>query len=369
MCRTPFVHALSMFVCFTPAVALRMDGHADKLPTLKQVLPFYHTNDELVNIYEAYGKNCRGANIKLENLTQGKVTLLAITFKHPSRKNSSKPKIQALYFFGIHPRELITTETGVAFAREMCSGRAAGALEKVDFTIVPNANPHGRRLVEKGDFCQRTNGRNVDINRNWPLKWQSIQEEHDSTNPGPSAFSEPESQLLRDLAARLQPKVFVDVHSGAYLLGTPWGYSKEKTPDNMELLEKILKPISQRFCGGNCPYGNAAKLVDYDAPGVDMDYIMSRLHVNYSFTFEIFAGARYMSRYTQLAKAQATAQATAALLEELGPPKVSKTSSECIHQFTPLSKRELQSVSYNWATALLELARSIAFIDKADASA
>ena len=47
--------------------------------------------------------------------------------------------------------------------------RRAGSLrERVELALMPLVNVGGRRLFERGDFCRRGNGRNVDLNRNWP---------------------------------------------------------------------------------------------------------------------------------------------------------------------------------------------------------
>jgi hypothetical protein len=57
--------------------------------------------------------------------------------------------------------------------------------------------------------------RGVDLNRNWALKWEpdSVFASAD-TNPGPSAFSEPETQIFRDTVTDFAPNAFLTIHSG-----------------------------------------------------------------------------------------------------------------------------------------------------------
>lgn len=45
--------------------------------------------------------------------------------------------------------------------------------------IVPMENVHGREVVEKGQLCERKNGRGVDTNRNWDLHWGFREKDYD----------------------------------------------------------------------------------------------------------------------------------------------------------------------------------------------
>ena len=82
--------------------------------------------------------------------------------------------------FGEHSRELISPETGIHFLETLCEKRytegidASSLLEKHQFRLILNANPEGRKSVETGDFCKRTNEKDVDLNRNWDDHWQEV---------------------------------------------------------------------------------------------------------------------------------------------------------------------------------------------------
>merc|ERR1719387_818269 len=124
----------------------------------------------------------------------------------------------------------------------------------------------------------------------------SAQVEEKETNPGPAGFSEPETQILRDVATDFGPTVFLTVHSGALLLGTPYGYARD-TPDaaHEQKMLDVLAPISAKYC--DCPYGSLAKTVGYKAPGNSIDYAYDDLGVPYAFTWEIYANPELTQYY------------------------------------------------------------------------
>lgn len=79
----------------------------------------------------------------------------------------------------------------------------------VSLYIIPIANPDsvGRGVETKEG---RLNGNGVDINRNWDCTWShTAQWRNTPVNPGSFAFSEPESQALRDFFLSVQPSAVV----------------------------------------------------------------------------------------------------------------------------------------------------------------
>ena len=73
--------------------------------------------------------------------------------------------------------------------------------------VLPRLNPDGCGIEE------RTNGNGVDLNRNMPTKDWSPVAAKPRYNPGPSAGSEIETQLLMQLIERLAPKLIISAHS------------------------------------------------------------------------------------------------------------------------------------------------------------
>ncbi len=76
----------------------------------------------------------------------------------------------------------------------------------------------------------------VDINRNFGFQWAfddvgSSPSISDDTYRGPSAFSEPETQVQRDLIASLHPVTGLSFHTYQDILVHPWGYTNTPTLD------------------------------------------------------------------------------------------------------------------------------------------
>ena len=71
---------------------------------------------------------------------------------------------RVFFMFGLHARELVSSETGVAFIDSLKKAPLPG----FEFMIVLNANPTQREVVLGGtDLCARANAQGVDLNRNW----------------------------------------------------------------------------------------------------------------------------------------------------------------------------------------------------------
>merc|ERR1740117_2683367 len=217
--------------------------------------------------------------------------------------------------FGEHARELISPESGLHFAQTLCGqgnvaeGEHADALlNDVEFTLIPNANPIARKQVEKGAYCKRTNENSVDLNRNWgdTNRDESLAGSGDETDPGPSGFSEPETKVLKSIVDTVVPDIYLSIHAGAYLLGEPYGYTKDRSPPEVQQMAEVLDPISKKYCSGQCPYGGLAKMIDYANGGCDIDYVYGKTGSPYVFTWEIYTGDRFREVYLEKAQDQET---------------------------------------------------------------
>ena len=102
---------------------------------------------------------------------------------------------------------------GIAVLREL---RRRPAPRGVELWLVPSLNPDG---VAAGT---RQNARGVDLNRNFPARWQAQGRPFDTYHSGPSPLSEPESRLAARLIGRLRPAVTIWYHQALALvdLGT-----------------------------------------------------------------------------------------------------------------------------------------------------
>ena len=216
---------------------------------------------------------------------------------------------RVLIDFGEHGREVITTETAMAFLAALASPAIRnGILSKFDLPpamsaeladtlahtvikIIPIENTNGRTLVEQGHLCERKNGRGVDPNRNWGVDWGKKEPDYDPSEeyPGAFPFSEPEAQLLKEITESFRPDVFLNIHSGMEAMFVPWDHRLDVDYGvNVNGTLDMLHEIDATFCGGNCAVGAGGKEVGYKAHGTVTDYMHETLHVPIASTWEIF---------------------------------------------------------------------------------
>lgn len=93
-------------------------------------------------------------------------------------------------------------------------------------------NPNGGGMWRKN----RRSGGGVDLNRNWGYMWGYDNEgsspyPSDETYRGPAAFSEPETQALRDFIISRDFKFIINAHSYGNWFLYPYGYMNIYTPD------------------------------------------------------------------------------------------------------------------------------------------
>jgi len=368
---------------------------------LKETLPWMHSQQELHDALQELVNDCGDADISMTQSSRingadaagETVTLDVLRIK----ARDSKADTKAMLVFGEHAREIITGESALGLVRTLCgkgpgSERAKSVLQNAEFVIVPNANPLGRKQVEEGYYCKRTNEDRVDLNRNWSDEHRDTSlEKGDEMYPGSAGFSEPETQMLKEIVDGEKPNIYLSVHSGAYLLGMPYGFAADELPkkeDETAMME-VLKPISDHYCGGGCPYGNLAEMINYDNPGCDIDYVYESLGTPYVFTWEIYVGEDIRERYLaeadmrrhkleggaasdkdgmgflqkrrSLSNSRSAAQMrlSSSLESESEGPEDAEGIEGCLDQFNPKSQEETESVVYNWAGAFLELCESV----------
>jgi len=333
---------------------------------VSEAMPWYKSGDDIHAALHELAENCAGADAELTTQMDGNVEI--DVFK--VRRSSADPKVKAMLVFGEHARELISPESALNFAQTLCGQHASGSradavLNDVEFTLVPNANPIARKEVEKGSYCKRTNEHGVDLNRNWgdAHRDETMAGSGDETDPGPSGFSESETKVLKGLVDEIHPDIYLSVHSGAYLLGSPYGYTQNKVPKEAATMGEVLRPISDKFCNGECPYGDLAKMIEYDNGGCDIDYVYEKLDTPYVFTWEIYAGEQYRGEYIEKAQSEhkhnsflQRSSSSRVLQKE---PERDETAQDCIDQFLPKTVEETQSVVENWSNAYLALCEEV----------
>lgn len=159
------------------------------------------------------------------------------------------PKPGVFYHGLQHCREWITGPTVLYLADHLVSNYDSDAciralVDQTDFYLAPCVNPDGYEYTwTAGNRLWRKNRRNngngtfgVDLNRNWGYQWGydnggSSPTTSSETYRGPSAFSEPETQVLRDFViAHPNVRAYMDYHSYSQLILWPYGYDNVLAP-------------------------------------------------------------------------------------------------------------------------------------------
>jgi hypothetical protein len=338
---------------------------------MKQSLPWYHTTQEVHEAMVASSKSCVGAQVEVKSrpFADAKGNANQIDVLH-IRPLGTTPETKALFVFGEHARELISVESAVGLVNTVCgqgsnSEVARSVLKSVELILVPNANPLARTKVESGMYCKRTNEDGVDLNRNWGDKHQDVKFNQmmkgDETDPGPRGFSEPETKVLRDLIDEERPDIYLSVHSGAHMLGIPYGYSSKAKLDNANDMLEVLRPISEKHCQHDaCPYGNLADLAGYENNGCDIDYVREQFQTPYVFTWEIYRGSGPPESFAQLSGSRALQRLRRSQKFQTRLPEAQQDPDVCIRHFNPLTEKATKSVIENWTGAYLDLCRLVA---------
>jgi hypothetical protein len=263
---------------------------------LKLDYPMYHTSKEITTKLQALTKNCEGADLSVETHSDDENPDVSMNLYKLKGHGVTKPVNKVFLLSGEHARELIGSETTMAFLHALCNADG-GAVEKIsnasvadvlknsEFQVVVNGNPRSRLTVEKGDYCIRANPEGVDLNRNWDEEWN--QSMTLTTDRGPHPFSEPETRIVKKMIEAFMPTTFLSVHSGTLGMYMPWAWSPDTlAARNHVQMMNILKSLDISHC--ECPWGAAGKEVGYPCPGTSVDWVYDALKAPYSFAFEIW---------------------------------------------------------------------------------
>ncbi|MGE0479232.1 MAG: M14 family zinc carboxypeptidase [Phycisphaerae bacterium] len=212
-------------------------------------------------------------------------TITAIRITGPG--GGAKPGV--LYHGCQHAREWVTVPAILYIADRLIRDYDTDPylrelVDEIEWILIPVVNPDGYVYSWTNNRLWRKNRRNngngtfgVDLNRNWGYQWGG---EGASTNPnaedyrGPSAFSEPETQALRDfILARPNLVAHTDVHSYSQLVLWPWSYTVALPPDQYEfnLVGTTKESLIEAVHGSNYVVGPTYTTI-YPASGASIDW-------------------------------------------------------------------------------------------------
>ncbi|PVH90842.1 hypothetical protein DM02DRAFT_399898 [Periconia macrospinosa] len=195
-----------------------------------------------------------------ENRTIWAYHLFGDRVKDRSGNAKAQEKPVILWHATVHAREWISTAVIEYLAYQLVDGyqkgdeEVVGFLDTYDFYLVPFHNPDGFVYTQTTDRLWRKNRQprpnttciGTDGNRNWAFQWNTTPP--DGTAPagpcgqtfgGLSAGDTPENRALSTLSQRLSQttfgiRSFIDWHSYGQQVGTPFGYTCESFPHNIE---------------------------------------------------------------------------------------------------------------------------------------
>jgi len=210
----------------------------------------------------------------------------------------------AFVFLGCHhAREWMSVEVPLQLAIELATSndpKVADFLSKYDIWVVPILNPDGHqfsidesRLWRKNRSKQQASTVGVDLNRNYDVHWRGEGASSNSDSDvfcGPKAFSEFETQWVRDLSTSTPIFGLISYHTFGGLILYPWGYTAS-TPPFEDKLAKIARgmaalsgPAKSRDTEFDYKPDQAAGL--YEAAGECTDYLFLN-HGTIGFTVEL----------------------------------------------------------------------------------
>jgi murein peptide amidase A len=154
-------------------------------------------------------------------LAMALVTLLLAPASEASPRTHESGKV--LYARSLHDRSIEAYQTGDRHGRRVLvfgsihgdetagipiAARliAAPVTPGTDIWVVPDLNPDGTALH------RRQNGDGIDLNRNFPYRWQPIGDGGPFDYPGPRPLSEPESQFAMRLIHTVRPAITIWFH-------------------------------------------------------------------------------------------------------------------------------------------------------------
>jgi murein tripeptide amidase MpaA len=178
-------------------------------------------------------------------------------------------------------------------------------LNSTEMYIVPMVNPDGYQqnlnTNPNGGGMWRKNRKNngngtfgVDINRNYGFQWGydntgSSPTTSSDTYRGPSAFSEPETQAVRNFCNAHDFVASMDFHSFGNYCIYPYGYATTNSNPELPLFQQMGAYLTAE---NGFVYGNAVQTVNYTANGAGDDWKYGEQTTKnkiYSFTPEVGA--------------------------------------------------------------------------------
>ncbi|RUS84504.1 hypothetical protein EGW08_007743 [Elysia chlorotica] len=217
-------------------------------------------------------------------------------------------KVRVLLSYGEHAREFFPVESMLYFIKNVTNGASFSlnkssnhtfsmwVLNNFDIIFIGMANPDGRDYIEKTrNYCWRGTQSGVDINRNFDWNFGgpgSSNNSKDGEFRGLHPFSEPETEVFRNLSYVFAPDAFISFHSGARHIYIPFADSlsqhSRRQPINKTLLLRLARYMSRSCPSRPFKFGLAYDLTGYTADGTAFDFMAGHEKIPFSLAVELW---------------------------------------------------------------------------------
>ncbi|MFB9903224.1 M14 family metallopeptidase [Allokutzneria oryzae] len=213
---------------------------------------------------------------------------------------------EVLFTCGQHAREHLTIEMCLRIVQRLTSTYATDAavkryVDSREIWVVANVNPDGSEYdIASGQFRswrKNRQGAGTDLNRNWDFKWGCCGGSSGSTGSetyrGPSPFSAPETQRVRDfvnsrvVGGKQQITSHIDWHTYSELVLWPYGYTNADTAPGLDADQaRTFSTLGRQMAQTN-GYTPQQSSDLYITDGGINDWMWG-VHKIWSYTFEMY---------------------------------------------------------------------------------
>jgi hypothetical protein len=221
----------------------------------------------------------------------------------PGAGEGAKPAV--LFMALHHAREHLTVEMALEIIRLFTEGYGrdpalTNLVNTREIWVLPSVNPDGGEYDVATGIYQywRKNRRanpdgsfGVDLNRNYGYRWGGAGSSpwpDDDTYRGPAAFSEPETQVVRDFVlAHPNLTAAITFHTYGELILYPYGYTDVALPPDMNPDDyRTFVAVAQHMAETNGYTPQQANAL-YTTSGDTVDWLYGERRI-FGFTFEMY---------------------------------------------------------------------------------
>ncbi|BBH63366.1 carboxypeptidase T [Actinoplanes sp. OR16] len=239
--------------------------------------------------------------------------IVAVKISDNVGTDESEPEV--VYQANHHAREHLTVEQALYLLAQFTTGYASDSRIKTivdsrEIWIIPSVNPDGAEYdVATGSYRSWRKNRQpnsgssyvgTDLNRNYSYNWGccggSSGTTSSATYRGPSAFSAPETRVIRDfynsrvIGGVQQVKAVIDFHSYSKLVLWPYGHTTANTATGMNADQANTFATLGRQMAATNGYTPQQSSDLYITDGDSLDWLWG-VHKIFAYTFELYPGS------------------------------------------------------------------------------